>query len=161
MILCVSSKTVKRCIKQMEHVNYSSNLSTIFLVLILLSFLIKLKIWSRRVYLHPVIIDINMNLTSIDQVVTVGQPVNECFMITPLLFIPFHLVQNTLDHLIGLSSARSAPALVRYPCYVIYYSGQTDGTAISIGFLWCYLSVQSYRNRFILIDTIEPIISFF
>ena len=25
-----------------------------------------------------------MDLTSIDQVVTVGQPVNECFMITPL-----------------------------------------------------------------------------
>ena len=34
----------------------------------------------------------------------------------PLIFMPFHLVQNTLDHLIGLSSARSAPALVRYPC---------------------------------------------
>ena len=105
----------------------------------------------------------------------------------PLIFMPFHLVQNTLDHLIGLSSASSAPALVRYPCssaspkeirsfslklfpvHFLYLScpecyllfGQTDSTAISIGFLWYYLSVQSYHNRFILIGTIEPIISFF
>ena len=35
-------------------------------------------------------------------------------IVPPLLFKPFHLVQNTLDHLTGLSSASRAPALVRF-----------------------------------------------